>query len=62
MAQSRMTVIRGGRLVDIRAHRAPPADILITGDLIADVGPPGLSAPQDAIVIDARGRLLHPDW
>ncbi len=60
MTKPRMTVLRGGRLVDIRGHRAPPTDILIAGDQIADVGPPGLPAPADAVVIDARGRLLHP--
>jgi len=56
----RKTVIRGGRLVDIKRHRADPADILIDGDTILEVGKPGLSAPADAIVVDARNRLMHP--
>jgi len=54
------TVIRGGRLLDARAHRADAADILIDGDTIREVGAPGLTAPSDATVVDARGKLLHP--
>ena len=53
------TIIRGGRVLDIRAHRADPADILVTGDAIAEVGPPGLAAPADARTIHADGMLLH---
>ncbi|MBS0517767.1 MAG: amidohydrolase family protein [Proteobacteria bacterium] len=60
MAKPAMTVIRGGRVLDIRAHAAPKADILVKGDTIAEIGRPGLAAPPDATVIDARGRLLHP--
>lgn len=48
------TVIRGGRLLD------GYADILVKGDVIAEVGKPGMPAPPDAKVIDARRRLLHP--
>ena len=55
-----MTIIRGGRLLDTRAHRADPGDILVTGDTIAEVGAPGLPAPADARLVDARGLLLHP--
>jgi len=53
-------IIRGGRLLDARAHRADATDILVAGDTIAEVGAPGLAAPPDAAVIDARGLLLHP--
>ena len=56
---STTTIVRGGRVLDVRAHRAEPADILITGDTIREVGPPGLAAPVEATVIDARGALLH---
>jgi guanine deaminase len=55
-----MTVIRNGRVLDIRGHRAPMADVLICGDSIAEVGAPGLQAPADAAVIDASGLLIHP--
>ena len=54
------TIIRGGRLLDARAHRAEPADILVLGDTIKEIGAPGLAAPADAVVIDAQDRLLHP--
>jgi guanine deaminase len=54
-----VTIIRGGRLLDARAHRADPADVLITGDTITEIGPPGLKAPAGAKAIDARGTLLH---
>jgi len=53
------TVIRGGKLLDIRKRRAEPADILIKGDTIAEIGRPGLSAPRGAILVDARHRLMH---
>ena len=29
---------RGGRLLDVRGHRADPADILVEGDTIVSVG------------------------
>ena len=54
------TIVRGGRVLDIRAHRADPADVLITGDAITEIGPPGLAAPADATPIDASGALLQP--
>ena len=53
-------IIRGGRLLDHRAHRAEPADVLIEGDTVREVGPPGMAAPEDAAAVDATGRLLHP--
>ena len=60
MNAKRMTVVRNGRVLDIKGHRAPPADILIAGDTIADIGPPGLAAPADAVTVDATDRLIHP--
>src|SRR3989454_5942317 len=54
------TIVRGGRVLDIRAHRADAADILITGDTITEIGPPGLAAPTGATAVDAAGTLLHP--
>jgi len=32
-----VTIIRGGRLLDARAHRADPGDILVTGDTAFDI-------------------------
>jgi 5-methylthioadenosine/S-adenosylhomocysteine deaminase len=57
MSEKRATIIRGGRLAGAGADRA---DILIQGDSIAQIGPPGLAAPADAVVIDATNRLMHP--
>src|SRR5438093_3932010 len=57
---AKASIIRGGRLLDVRAHRAYPADVLIAGDSIAEIGAPGLAAPAGATVVDARGMLLHP--
>jgi guanine deaminase len=54
------TIVRGGRVLDVRAHRAEAADLLIVGDTIREVGAPGLKAPPGARVIDARGKLLQP--
>ena len=54
------TVIRGGRVLDIRGHRADFADILLAGDRIDEIGPPGLASPEGAAEIDASGRLLIP--
>jgi 5-methylthioadenosine/S-adenosylhomocysteine deaminase len=53
-------VVRGGRLLDIAKRTAEPADILIKGGTIAEIGRPGLAAPAGATVIDARHRLMHP--
>lgn len=60
MAKAPMTIIRGGRVLDIRGHSAPKADILVQGDTIAEIGRPGMPAPPHAAVIDAKNRLLHP--
>lgn len=54
------TVIRGGRLLNPGDRDFEPNDILIEGERIIEVGPPGLPAPADARTIDAQGMLLHP--
>ena len=54
------TILRGGRVLDIAAGTADFADILIDGDTIREIGPPGCPAPEGAIVISAARRLLHP--
>lgn len=53
-------VFRGGRVLSLPAHRGEAADVLVEGDTIRAVGPPGLAAPADAEVFDARERLLMP--
>jgi guanine deaminase len=54
------TILRGGRLLDIAAGTAEPADILIEGDTIREIGRPGCAAPEGAVEISAARRLLHP--
>ncbi len=54
------TILRGGRVLDIADGAADFADILIDGDTIREIGPPGLPAPADAVEISAARRLLHP--
>jgi 5-methylthioadenosine/S-adenosylhomocysteine deaminase len=54
------TILRGGRVLDIAAGTAEPADILIEGDTIREIGPPGLATPEGAAEISAARRLLHP--
>ncbi len=54
------SIIRGGVLVDPQRRAAAPTDILIEGDTIASIGPPGLEAPPDAALIDASDRALMP--
>ncbi len=41
-------VIRGGRLLDAPGRRWDAMDVLIEGNRIADIVPPGLAAPQEA--------------
>ncbi len=60
MTSRRHQIVRGGRLLDIAANSADPADILIDGDTILEIGAPGLAAPDDAVEIDARDRLMMP--
>jgi guanine deaminase len=54
------SILRGGRVLDIAAGTAAPADILIEDDTIRDIGAPGLAAPERATAIDASRRLIHP--
>lgn len=60
MAKHPYTIVRGGKLLDIAKRSAAPADILIKGDTIAEIGRPGLAAPAGAVTVDAANRLLHP--
>ena len=54
------TVVRGGRILDPAARRAAPGDLLIAGDRIEVLGPPGLPAPPGTRVVDATDCLLMP--
>ncbi len=53
------TRIVGGTVVDPVARTAAPGDVLIDGDRIEAVGPPG-SIDGEAQVIDATGLLVMP--
>ena len=39
-------VIRGGRVLDTERRGTEYADILIAGDTIVEIGPPGIDAPR----------------
>jgi 5-methylthioadenosine/S-adenosylhomocysteine deaminase len=54
------SIIRGGRVVDAQRRTAEPADILIKGDTILSIGPPGFEAPAGAALLDATDRALMP--
>jgi N-acyl-D-aspartate/D-glutamate deacylase len=58
----RFTIIRNGRLVDVRRGEAAPADILIEGDRILSIGATGMDAPADARIVDASDRAMMPGW
>ncbi|HZU88568.1 MAG TPA: amidohydrolase family protein, partial [Stellaceae bacterium] len=54
------TILRGGRVLDIAAGAAAPADILIEDDTIREIGSPGSAAPEGATVVSAERKLIHP--
>jgi 5-methylthioadenosine/S-adenosylhomocysteine deaminase len=54
------TILRGGRVLDIDRGTAEPADILVQDDTIAEIGPPGIAAPEGAAVVSAERKLIHP--
>ena len=55
----RPLAIRGGLVLDATGFLGP-ADILVQNGTIVTVGAPGMPAPDDAEIIDASRRLLHP--
>ncbi|MEV4291005.1 amidohydrolase family protein [Nonomuraea bangladeshensis] len=57
----RPVLLRGGTVLPMEGARTvlEDTDVLVTGDRIAEVGP-GLSAPDDALVIDATGGIVLP--
>ena len=60
MAKPSTIIVRGGRVIDPRSRGQGPADILIAGDTIVEVGPPGMAAPADALHVDATDRAIMP--
>src|SRR3954463_8755405 len=55
----RDAVIRGGLVLDPTGFLGP-TDILVREGTIFAVGAPGMPVPDDAELIDASRRLLHP--
>ena len=55
----RPVAIRGGLVLDTTGFIGP-ADILVQHGTILAIGAPGMPVPDDADVIDASRRLLHP--
>ncbi|MDE0810251.1 MAG: amidohydrolase [Alphaproteobacteria bacterium] len=55
-----MTVLRGGKLLNIAGHSADNRDLLIENGVIREIGPPGFATPEGSTVIDASDRLLMP--
>ena len=57
---ARYKIIRGGRVLNLDDRQANPADLLLDQGRIAEIGPTGMPAPDDAEIIDANDRLLIP--
>lgn len=53
-------VIRGGLILGAPSGIVREADLVIRGDTIDAVGPPGMKAPETAAVLDASDRLVMP--
>ena len=54
------TIVRGGLLLDVQGRTTRPADILIEGDTVREIGPPGMDGPGEAKTVDATGKLAMP--
>ena len=55
-----MLVITGGLVHSVSAARGEPRDIVVEGDVIADIVAPGAVRNANAEVIDASRRLIIP--
>lgn len=55
-----MMLIRGGRVLQPGCERFAPADLLVDGELIADVVAPGSVAAEGKDVVEAAGMLVMP--
>lgn len=60
MSSGGFGIVRGGQLLDLDARSLRSADILIEGDTIREIGPPGLAAPPQARAFDAADRAIIP--
>jgi cytosine/adenosine deaminase-related metal-dependent hydrolase len=55
-------VLAGGRVVDPATGHDGVADVVVVGDRVAQVRPPGDPAPADAVVVDVAGRIVGPGF
>jgi 5-methylthioadenosine/S-adenosylhomocysteine deaminase len=55
-----MMLVRGGRVLQPGCERFEPADIVIDGESIADVLPPGSVPAEGKLVVEAAGKLVIP--
>ena len=55
-----MLVISGGLVHSVSAARGEPRDIVVEGDVIADIVAPGTVRNANAEVIDASRHLIMP--
>jgi dihydroorotase len=54
-------LVRGAHVLDPREGLDGPADVLVRGGVVAELGAPGtLAAPDEAEVVEAEGRHLLP--
>jgi dihydroorotase len=58
LARERQVLVQGGTVVDATGTRR--ADVLVRGEIVADVGPKLGPAPAGAIVLDAGGCFVAP--
>lgn len=56
----KFTIIRNGRLVDLRRRETIAVDILIEEDTIIAIGAPAMDAPEGARVVSADDRAMMP--
>lgn len=57
-----MKLIRGGLIVDGTGSAAFKGDVLVDGDVIADVVPGGVGKPEGLEVFDAEGCIVSPGF
>ena len=60
MAVMSVTIVRNAAVLDPdKGELAPGQTVVVEGGRIADIGP-GLTGPDDAVVLDAAGRTVMP--
>lgn len=47
-------------MVDVDNKTSAPMDVLLEGDCLLEIGPPGMDAPETARLVDASDRLIMP--